>query len=89
MISTFQSQECGFGLRLSLMEIQKIKEFRSEKQPLYAEAESAIIINSTEIKQPIVTHLFSSFLSMVMGRSSDLPTQWIVSSNWNTGIHKR
>jgi len=67
MIPAFQSREFGFGMKLSLMEIQKINQFRSEKRPLYAEAESAIKINGTAVKQPLTDSPFVLFFEYGYG----------------------
>ncbi len=71
MISAFQSREFGFGLKLSLAEIQQINQFRSEKRPLYAEAESAIKINSAAIKKPITDSAFILFFEYDYGSGKE------------------
>jgi len=67
----FQSREFGFGLKLSLAEIQQINQFRSEKRPLYAEAESAIKINSAAIKKPITDSAFILFFEYDYGSGKE------------------
>ena len=47
MVSAFQSRELGFGLELTLTQIQVVNEFRRLKRPQYTEVESAKKLNGT------------------------------------------
>jgi hypothetical protein len=58
MISAFQSREFGFGFTLLPSEIEQVNKFRMEKRPLYTEAESAIKVNGTAVKKPLVNSPF-------------------------------
>jgi hypothetical protein len=58
MILAFQSREFGFGFTLLPSEIEQVNKFRMEKRPLYTEAESAIKVNGTAVKKPLVNSPF-------------------------------
>ncbi len=64
MVSAFQSQELGLGMKLTSDQLLRINTFRNEKRPNYTEIESAIKVNGSTVKNPFLDSPFLIFLSM-------------------------
>ncbi len=71
MVSAFQSRELGFGLELTLTQLQVVNEFRRLKRPQYTEVESVKKLNGTIEKKDLSESPFVTYFEYGYGAGKE------------------